>query len=70
MTIRATEILEGVQERTLAGFMILAGLMLLHVLAFDQGQILSVVMGQTAYHQNLLHELFHDGRHLFAFACH
>jgi putative cobalt transporter subunit CbtB len=70
MVIRGVQALEGIQERAIAVLMIALGLMLLYLLAFDQGQLFSVVMGQTAYQQNMLHEFFHDGRHLFAFACH
>ena len=40
------------------------------VLAFDQGQVLSAVMGNVAYQQNWLHEFFHDVRHTGAFQCH
>ena len=70
MTLRAVQVFEGVQERIIAALMIAMGLSLLYLLAFDQGQLFSVVMGQAAYQQNMLHEFFHDGRHLFAFACH
>ncbi len=45
----------------------LAGLFLV---GLDQGQTLSTVMGQAAYEQNLLHELFHDARHALGFICH
>ncbi len=45
----------------------LAGLFLI---GLDQGQTLSTIMGQTAYEQNLLHELFHDVRHAAGFVCH
>ena len=45
----------------------LAGLFLI---GLDQGQTLSTIMGQTAYQQNLLHELFHDVRHAAGFICH
>lgn len=45
----------------------LAGLFLI---GLDQGQTLSTIMGQTAYQQNFLHELFHDVRHAAGFACH
>ncbi len=70
MTLRAVQVFEGVQERIIAALMIAMGLSLLYLLAFDQGQLFSVVMGQAAYQQNMLHAFFHDGRHLFAFACH
>ncbi len=42
----------------------------LFVIGLDQGQILSSFMGQAAYQQNLLHELFHDVRHAAGFPCH
>ncbi len=42
----------------------------LFLIGLDQGQTLSTVMGQTAYQQNLLHELFHDVRHAAGFVCH
>ncbi len=42
----------------------------LFLIGLDQGQALSTIMGQTAYQQNLLHELFHDFRHAAGFACH
>ena len=70
MLLRGVLALENLQERAIAIGMISVGLMLLYLLAFDQGQVFSLAMGQAAYHQNLLHEFFHDGRHLFAFACH
>jgi hypothetical protein len=70
MAIRGIQVVEGIQERAIAVLMIALGLMLLYLFAFDQGQLFSLAMGQAAYHQNLLHEFFHDGRHLLAFACH
>lgn len=42
----------------------------LFLVGLDQGQTLSAVTGQAAYAQNFLHELFHDVRHVAAFACH
>lgn len=45
----------------------LAGLFLI---GLDQGQTLSTVWHQAAYQQNMLHEIFHDVRHVAAFACH
>jgi len=43
---------------------------ILYVLAFDQGQLLSLVQGQTAYAKNFIHELTHDARHAAGFPCH
>tara|TARA_Y100000310_G_C19990090_1_gene493701 strand:- start:166 stop:381 length:216 start_codon:yes stop_codon:yes gene_type:complete len=42
----------------------------LFLIGLDQGQTLSTIMGQTAYQQNFLHELFHDVRHAAGFVCH
>ncbi len=42
----------------------------LFLIGLDQGQALSTIMGQAAYEQNLLHELFHDVRHVAGFICH
>ena len=42
----------------------------LFLVGLDQGQALSTIMGQTAYQQNFLHEIFHDIRHAAGFACH
>ncbi len=50
--------------------MLALALAALFVIGLDQGQTLSAVMGQTAYAQDMLHEIFHDVRHVAAFACH
>ncbi|MBI4288736.1 MAG: CbtB-domain containing protein [Chloroflexi bacterium] len=42
----------------------------LFVLAFDQGQLLSTFLGQSAYQLNWVHEFFHDARHAAGFPCH
>jgi cobalt transporter subunit CbtB len=48
----------------------LIGLALLYVAGLDQGILLSVVQGDLAFDQNLIHELVHDARHAAAFPCH
>ena len=48
----------------------LAALGLFYVLAFDQGLLLSLMQGDTAYAQNFIHELVHDARHAAGFPCH
>jgi hypothetical protein len=48
----------------------LVGLAAFYVLGIDQGLLLSVVHGSTAFDQNLLHELVHDARHAAGFPCH
>jgi hypothetical protein len=48
----------------------LLGLALLYLVGLDQGFLLSLVEGQTAFDQNLIHEFVHDARHAAAFPCH
>jgi small-conductance mechanosensitive channel len=45
-------------------------LMLFYLVAIDQGYLLSLVQGNIAYSQNLIHELTHDARHTAGFPCH
>ena len=70
MTVRAARAVEGARERTIPALMILTGMAMLFVLAFDQGQLLSYLLGDTAYQKNVLHEFFHDGRHILRVPCH
>jgi hypothetical protein len=46
------------------------GLLALYLVGFDQGFLLSLFQGHTAYQVNMLHELIHDSRHIAAFPCH
>ena len=48
----------------------LVGLFALYVVGLDQGSLLSVVQGSTAFDMNLIHELLHDARHAAGFPCH
>jgi hypothetical protein len=48
----------------------LIGATLLYLVLFDQGAVLTVVFGVTTGRGNLLHEFFHDGRHLWNAPCH
>ncbi|MDP9310975.1 MAG: CbtB-domain containing protein [Chloroflexota bacterium] len=49
---------------------LLSGLVLFFILLLDQGQTLSVIQGEIAYSQQLVHELVHDARHTTAVPCH
>lgn len=49
---------------------LLLGLMAFYTLALDQGLLLSLVQGNVAFDQNLVHEVVHDARHAAAFPCH
>ena len=46
------------------------GLAVLYVMGLDQGYLLSLVQGSTAFDQNLVHEFLHDARHAAGFPCH
>ena len=50
--------------------LVLLGLFALYVVGLDQGRLLSVVQGQAALDQNLIHEFVHDARHTAGFPCH
>jgi hypothetical protein len=62
--------LARVSDRVLAGLFILTGAVLLYLVLFDQGAALAVIVGVTSGRENLLHEFFHDGRHLWNAPCH
>lgn len=49
---------------------LLLGLFTLYIVGLDQGLLLSVVQGELAFDQNLIHEIVHDARHTAAFPCH
>ena len=42
----------------------------LFVVGFDQGHILSIVIGEEAFDNMFIHELTHDLRHTAGFPCH
>lgn len=42
----------------------------LYVLALDQGFLMSLFQGDSAFDMNLLHEFVHDARHTAGFPCH
>ena len=42
----------------------------LFIVGFDQGHIFSLVMGEHAFDEMLIHELTHDMRHAAGFPCH
>jgi hypothetical protein len=57
---------QGLTAAAYAGF----GTFVLYLVLFDQGQVSDVVLGSLFGHQNVLHEFFHDGRHLANAPCH
>ena len=42
----------------------------LFVIGYDQGHLFSVVFGEVAFDEMLIHELTHDMRHAAGFPCH
>jgi hypothetical protein len=59
-----------VSDRVLASGFLLAGATLVYLVLFDQGAAAEALFGTAAGYQNLLHEFFHDGRHLSSAPCH
>jgi hypothetical protein len=51
-------------------FLIAVLVFTMFVVGYDQGQLFSVVEGQTAFDNMWVHELTHDMRHAAGFPCH
>ncbi len=64
-----THVSAKVRKSALAG-LILLGAFGLYVLALDQGFLLSLVQGASAFDMNLIHEALHDARHAAGIPCH
>ena len=45
-------------------------LVVVYAVGYDQGMLLSPVLGKLSSATNYVHEFFHDGRHLLGFPCH
>lgn len=52
------------------GLLGLGALLALFAVGYDQGQIMSISMGDLSYQMNVVHEFFHDARHAIGLACH
>lgn len=59
-----------VDERITAAAYLAVGAVVVYLVMFDQGQALQLLLGSNVLQHNLLHELFHDGRHLGSVPCH
>ena len=44
--------------------------LLLVAVGYEQGLLVQLLLGGAADTSSVLHELFHDGRHLLGFPCH
>lgn len=42
----------------------------LFAVGFDQGHIFGIIIGEQAFEELYMHELFHDMRHAAGFPCH
>ncbi|GAA1402976.1 CbtB-domain containing protein [Catellatospora coxensis] len=58
------------RDQVIAGVLVAVALFILYAVFLDQGALLSPVYGELSRSANYLHELSHDGRHLFAANCH
>lgn len=52
------------------GFLIAVLVFTMFVVGYDQGQLFSVVEGQSAFDTMWIHEFTHDMRHAAGFPCH
>ena len=52
------------------GLLGIGSLVALFAIGYDQGQVLSLSMGDLSYQLNIVHEFFHDARHSIGLACH
>ena len=52
------------------GFLIAVLIFTMFVVGYDQGQLFSVVEGQSAFDNMWIHEFTHDMRHAAGFPCH
>jgi hypothetical protein len=69
LRVATSETLARAPDQVLGAFFCLTGAILVYLVLFDQGAALTVVLGATT-RGNLLHEFFHDGRHLWNAPCH
>lgn len=63
--------IEGIRVPALAIGILLAILAFgMFMVGYDQGHLFSVAMGEKAFEDLYLHELYHDMRHAAGFPCH
>jgi hypothetical protein len=60
----------SVSERVLGAVFVLVGAVLVYLVLFDQGAVVTLLFGSGSSRTNVLHEFFHDGRHFWNAACH
>jgi len=67
--VQATKFVQTVPKSVLA-ILVTVFIIGLFVVGFDQGQIFSIIYGESAFADQFLHELTHDMRHAAGFPCH
>ncbi|BCJ70729.1 CbtB-domain containing protein [Catellatospora bangladeshensis] len=68
--VEATGAATRLRDQLIAGLLVALALFILYAVFLDQGALLSPLYGELSRSANYLHELSHDGRHLFAANCH
>jgi len=58
------------REASLLAPLVLLAILGMYTLALDQGFLLSLTQGASAFDTNLIHEVLHDARHAAGFPCH
>lgn len=58
------------RDTVIAAALVALAIFILYLVFFDQGALLTPLLGDAARDLNYLHEFAHDGRHLFAAQCH
>ncbi|HJU47452.1 MAG TPA: CbtB-domain containing protein [Gaiellaceae bacterium] len=71
-TLLRARLAAGLQldERITATLYMAVGALVVYLVMFDQGQVIALLLGSNIVQHNLLHEFFHDGRHLGSVPCH
>ena len=67
---QAASAVRGAFALTVAAGAVLLALLTLYAVYFDQGALLTPLLGKVSSTANFLHELAHDGRHLLGAPCH
>ena len=69
-TQKLTTIFEHPTSSVAVGFLIAVLVFTMFIVGYDQGQLFSVVEGQSAFETMWIHEFTHDMRHAAGFPCH
>ena len=68
--LRRIAAVSGASGRLVATGFLAVGALIVYLVLLDQGAAAAVLFGSTAGNENVLHEHFHDGRHLLGAPCH